>query len=132
MSKDKALTEQEHLFYKRYERLKKYEKSVKDSLEVLSTKCVCDDTERIDGIIDANLENAMLWLDNPAKNIVKDYVKVVEGATNLHNWEYATSTKEINKNILEARLKICDFIGKVLVHGNYVQQQKVLSSQSDY
>lgn len=130
MSKDKALTEQEHLFYKRYERLKKYEKSVKDSLEVLSTKCVCDDTERIDGIIDANLENAMLWLDNPAKNIVKDYVKVV--AINLHNWEYATSTKEINKNILEARLKIYDFIGKLLVFENYVQQQKVLSSQSDY
>lgn len=119
-----TLTEQEHLFHERYKKLQQYEKGVKDSLDILSAKYSYDDLERIDNIIDENLENAILWLDNPERNIFEDYAEVVKWATYLHNWEFAIGTKEINKNILRARLKLYDFIGKLLVHRNYVQQQK--------
>lgn len=130
LNNDTTSTEQEHLFNERYEKLQQYEKNVQDSLDMLSIKY--GDIERIDDVINANLERTILWLDNDAKNIFKDYAEEVERVTNLYNWEYATSTKEVNKNILEARLKLYDFIGKLLVFENYVQQQKVLSSQSDY
>lgn len=130
LNNDTTSTEQERLFNERYEKLQQYEKNVQDSLDMLSIKY--GDIERIGDVINANLERTILWLDNDAKNIFKDYAEEVERVTNLYNWEYATSTKEVNKNILEARLKLYDFIGKLLVFENYVQQQKVLSSQSDY